>query len=287
MGGLGNQLFQYAAARALAIKHHTDVKVDLSFLNDNNSHLHTPRELELHQFNANFQIATPSDLKQFSTGSLFKKLIRKLSPLNALLPYTAIEKGFEFNKDYLYYPKNTYLQGFWQSEKYFSTIRPLLLKELLLKNELPQKISETAKAILASNAISLHVRRGDYVSNKQAQDFHGNLGLDYYERSLNYLTDFVKDPVVYCFSDDIEWLKAKLKLPVKCVYIDFTANEPAVYDLYLMSLCKHNIIANSSFSWWAAWLNQHPDKTVVAPKNWFASDSLNTKDLLPAEWIKL
>lgn len=287
MGGLGNQLFQYAAAKTLALKHTTDLKLDVSFLEATHENEHTKRELELHYFQTNFHKATIEDRQLFNKRTFVKKIANKYFPFHPANFYYAKEKGFEYDQNFKLFPQNTYLDGFWQSEKYFKEIRSVLLKELVLKEIGTEKIKHVAAQILSSNSVSVHIRRGDYITNKNASEFHGNLSLHYYYEALSYVTGRIVKPLVFVFSDDIAWVKANFKTDHECVFIDFNAQQSSVWDLYLMSLCKHNIIANSSFSWWGAWLNQHQDKTVIAPKQWFANKSLNTQDLVPDTWVKL
>lgn len=287
MGGLGNQLFQYAAAKTLALKHNTDLKLDVSFLEAMHENAHTKRELELHYFQTSFHKATSEEIQLFNKPTFFKKIVNKYFPFHPGNFYYAKEKGFEYDQSFKSFPQNTYLEGFWQSEKYFSEIRSVLLKELVLKEKSGERINDVLHQILGSNAVSIHIRRGDYITNKNASEFHGNLSMEYYYEALSLIAKRIAHPKVFVFSDDIEWVKMNFNTRYECVFVDFNTAQTSVWDLYLMSACKHNIIANSSFSWWGAWLNQHQDKVVIGPKQWFASKSLNTQDLLPDDWIKL
>jgi hypothetical protein len=157
----------------------------------------------------------------------------------------------------------------------------------VIKRDMTEQCKLTKDLILNSNSVSLHIRRGDYLSDKNAKEFHGTLPLDYYYKAMAQLNLLYKDLKVFIFSDDMDWVKANLKLTNECVYVDFNTGENSVFDMYLMSQCKHNIIANSSFSWWGAWLNQNSSKIVIAPQLWFADKSLNTKDLIPNSWLKM
>jgi hypothetical protein len=155
----------------------------------------------------------------------------------------------------------------------------------------PKKVSKEAKAMAEiinkeKNSVSLHVRRGDYVSNPDANKYHGTKGLDYYIAALARVNKSQKDSTVFVFSDDIAWCKKNLKLKAKKVVWVDGKNSP-IEDIYLMSLCKSNIIANSTFSWWGAWLNSNPKKIVVAPKVWFSDSNIDTSDLIPADWTRL
>lgn len=287
MGGLGNQLFQYAAGKALAIKHNTELKVDLSFLNNEIDITYTKRNLELDVFNTSYSVASDEELELFTKKNILQKILKKYFNINLTKFYIANQTGFEYNIDFLSYPDNTLLIGFWQSQNFFSTIREILLKELTIKKTMSQDCLMAHDAIVNSNSVSLHIRRGDYVSDKNANSFHGILPLEYYYNAMNYLNQLTSNLKVFVFSDDIAWVKSNLKLQNESVYIDFNKNENSVFDMYLMSLCKYNVIANSSFSWWGAWLNQHPNKVVISPKLWFVDNKINTKDLIPSSWIQL
>jgi hypothetical protein len=133
----------------------------------------------------------------------------------------------------------------------------------------------------------MHIRRGDYVSLKISNELHGVLPLEYYYNAIELIKKQNPNITVFVFSDDIPWVKENLKLKDKCVYVDFNSGENSVFDMFLMSLCKHNIIANSSFSWWGAWLNQNKNKIIVAPENWFAKKEMLNNDLIPDAWRKL
>lgn len=282
MGGLGNQLFQYAAGKALAEKHKTALKLDLIFL-EADSEQHSKRDFALDLFDLDYEICSPAERAVFYRDSLLNRIL----PIPFKRNYLAIENSFHFDPAFFSFPENTYLNGFWQSEKYFLPVRELLLQGTIIRAEMPAKAEEAKKAILGSNSVSLHVRRGDYVSNKNAQAYHGNLGADYYVKALDYLKAMQKDLKIFVFSDDIEWVRSNLNLSAGEEYIDFNTGRNSVFDLHLMSLCRHNIIANSSFSWWGAWLNQNKQKKVIAPQSWFANRQIETKDLLPANWIKI
>ena len=287
MGGLGNQVFQYATGRTLALKHQAELKLDLSFLNSDPKNIYTKRELELHVFNVSADIASSKELEPFYKRTLFQRIVTKIFSIFPSKYFIGNPKGFEYDVAFESYPNNSYLNGYWQSEKYFNSIREILLKDLVIKKEMSEQCKLTKDLILNSNSVSLHIRRGDYLSDKNANEFHGTLPLDYYYKAMAHLNVLYKDLKVFIFSDDMDWVKANLKLTNECVYVDFNTGENSVFDMYLMSQCKHNIIANSSFSWWGAWLNQNSQKTVIAPEKWFADKNLNTKDLIPNSWLKM
>jgi hypothetical protein len=286
MGGLGNQMFQYAAGRCLSHLHKTELKLDLAFLNADSQNKYTQRNYGLNVFNIDAGLANELDLKPFlplEKGKITRTLQRKLPIL--YFKVVANESGHSFHKEFYSYPKHVYLNGFWQSEKYFEPVKDFILKEFTLKEKLSPENEELAGKIRNSNSVSLHIRRGDYVDNKEARDFHGSCSLEYYKEALNYLKNKSTGTSLFVFSDDVAWAKDNLKVDVPVHFVDM--NNPGYIDMHLMSICKHNIIANSSFSWWAAWLNQNPDKTVIAPKKWFANPNTQTPDIYPDNWVKI
>ena len=144
-----------------------------------------------------------------------------------------------------------------------------------------------AEQISSSTPVSIHIRRGDYVNDSHTNSVHGTCGLDYYQNAMKLISGRVDKPTFFCFSDDIEWAKNKLHAQYPIIYVDHNGLDNASEDMRLMSQCKHNIIANSSFSWWGAWLNSNPDKIVIAPTKWFQKEDYDTRDLIPAGWIRL
>ena len=184
--------------------------------------------------------------------------------------------------------KNTYLDGFWQSEKYFDRIKSILFKEFIPKEPLNTENIDWLDKIKASESISLHVRRGDYITQNSALDFHGLCDITYYESAINIIKENNSVYEIFVFSDDLEWCKANFNFLEKTHFVDSNQNTNAYLDLFLMSNCKHNVIANSSFSWWAAYFNFWPDKIICYPSVWFGNIAkINTKDLCPIEWNKI
>ncbi len=288
IGGLGNQLFQYAAGRALANYHKTDLALDTSHLKVISNGAYTQRKFELDKFNINASIAGEEALKNFNFDqNKFIGRLKKISPglFNRML---FNEHHFNFHSEFLKLPKDTYLNGYWQSERYFNAVRGKLLTEITLKEPFSSHTLFIDKKLTETNSVSLHVRRGDFVSLESANQFHGCLEVDYYKTALAQIKSKVADPIFFVFSDDLDWCKQNLDFIEKKEFVEGKANGgSAREELVLMSRCKHNIIANSSFSWWAAWLNQNKSKTVIAPNNWFADKKINTNDLIPTNWIKI
>lgn len=289
MGGLGNQMFQYATARALANHRNTELFLDKVWFEHINQ-VDTPRHYELDCFAAD-QRFLPKRLSpvlesdHFYHGKFgkFKLKVNQKTHRSQLIVFQ--EKKFNFDKQVLLQPDNTYLIGYFQSEKYFANIRDLLLKDFNLIAEPDNHNKALLKKIASSQSVSLHVRRGDYVSNKDANKFHGTKGHDYYDEAIKLVAKKIKKPTFFVISDDPEWCKQNIKLSYETVYVD--NNSVGSEDMRLMRSCRHNIIANSSFSWWGAWLNENPDKIVIAPSQWFDDPTVNTSDVIPGSWQKI
>jgi len=159
--------------------------------------------------------------------------------------------------------------------------------EFTFKLPMSQQNTDIAKTISQTNSISLHVRRNDFANNSRVNSIHGLCSLDYYKSAISYIVERVKCPSFYVFSDDSTWVKRNLKIDYPCEFVENNWGRESFNDMRLMSMCKHNIIANSSFSWWGAWLNPNPQKLVMAPKVWFAMQDINTNDLIPNDWIRV
>ncbi len=288
-GGLGNQLFQYAFGRALSERTGQSLFFDDAYFEEAKEG--TVRHYELNKFvtevncSIPFLIRNAINAKHRYIRSKFLKVLSMFTPVQFFN-----EVHFHYDEKLLSTCRNgiNYYDGDWQSPRYFNAIRSILLEELRIRLSLSPLSSSLSESIQKENAISIHFRRGDYVFSKSANSFHGLCSLDYYQRAIELFIKEEKDVTFYVFSDDIEWVKANLKIKNRPVnYIKHTSDETNYEDLHLMSICKHHIIANSSFSWWGAWLNNYPLKRVIAPKKWFVDDSINTNDLIPIEWIRI
>ncbi len=290
MGGLGNQMFQYAAGRRLAHIHNVHLKLDLSWFN-NIENVNTARRYELHVFNIIADTASPEEVALLKRDkmSVFPEGIKKfINAINLFKVSTWIrEKHYHFDPAILKLTDNVYLEGYWQSEKYFKDIEAIIRKEFTIKEPLSGKNKEMAELIRSSAAVSIHIRRGDYVTNPSTNQFHGVCGLDYYSNCIEKIAGMIKKPHFFVFSDEPEWAQNNLKLHYPTKIIAHNAAGMAYEDLRLMSQCRHHIIANSSFSWWGAWLNPDPDKKVFAPKRWFKTNEYNDADLIPKSWLRV
>jgi hypothetical protein len=197
------------------------------------------------------------------------------------------EQGFPFDPAILKAPDNSYLVGYWQTEKYFNSVRPQLLRDFSFKAKPNAKNTATAKQITSTNAVSLHVRRGDYASDATTNQFHGLSPLEYYRRAIELVAGKVKAPHFFVFSDDPQWCKDNLATGHPTTYVTNNDGNTGHEDMRLMVQCQHHIIANSSFSWWGAWLDEKPKPIVVAPERWFNDPAVDTKDIYAKGWIKL
>ena len=286
-GGLGNQMFQYAAGRRLAEKHSTLLKLDVTGFEEYKLHRYS-----LHCFQCWEYIATKNEIDNIIyQQSLLKNLKYKLlSKLKLQAPKSSswiIEKQFNFDCQILQTPNNILLDGYWQTEKYFADIIDILRREFVVKYQQAPQSQNFANQIYSTESVSLHVRRTDYVQNALTNQIHGTCNQDYYDRAVSYISDRISNPHLFVFSDEPQWARDNLKYDFPTTIVDCNDASCNYEDLRLMSICKHNIIANSSFSWWAGWLNLNPNKIVIAPQNWFNDTSRNTKDIIPDQWIKL
>lgn len=282
--GLGNQLFQYAVGRHLSLKNKTPFYVDLSY------YLHqysddTSRSFKLGNFSVPYRILQESPVEYVSKAT---KLLpnRSLKPLFLFLK----EKQFHYDAQVLRSRAGCLiLEGFWQSEAYFQESAEIIRRDLQLSSTPSPEFDQYLQQIRDMPVpVSIHVRRGDYVNHPEFSKTFGFIGLDYYKKAIRYVTKEIKNPHFFVFSDDKEWVRENLPLPSDSVFVQNTGPTGDVADLVLMSHCKHHIIANSSFSWWGAWLNPDPDKLVITPKNWYKDKpDWDTRDLLPSTWLSL
>lgn len=279
-GGLGNQMFQYATGKALSARLQQPLKLDTGFYAMDTEA--TKRELQLDVFNDAYSVATTSEIKRvlgLISFKVVKKFFRKYS--NRYLE----DPSFVYNPKVDKIRSNAYLEGYWQSYKYFAAYRDMILRTFTFPEQIKSRVNGIAGTMQGQVTASVHIRRGDYVTNQATNAFHGTCDLNYYNSAIAYLRERYPDLYILVFSDDIPWVKENLQVPGKHLFVENINGHPAE-DMYLMSRCNHNIIANSSFSWWGAWLNDHKDRIVIAPQKWFNAD-MPTHDLIPKEWIRL
>ncbi|MFO0971602.1 MAG: alpha-1,2-fucosyltransferase [Candidatus Saccharimonadales bacterium] len=288
MGGHSNQLFQYAIGRKLANIHNTELVLDLSWFEE--AHPDSPRDFEIDCYN--LKATTVKNLTKFNVvdprQGVSKKdaLLRKLGLSKKL--WMHYEEGQGFHASFKDIPNNSVLIGFWQTEKYFKDLRKELLAEITTTDPLSKKNADYIKKIENCDAVALHFRRGDYVTNENYSKFHGVLGVDYYKKAVKHLqkTTKSKNLKLFIFSNDISWCEKNLTFDLPTTFI--SGNKKGSDDMNVMRHCKHFVMANSSFSWWGAWLSDHKSKIVVAPKNWFQDrDADNAIDIIPNKWTRL
>lgn len=266
MGGLGNQMFQHAFLVALSISGGDDVYVDL---NDYyRKQQHNGYELEL-IFGIKNKIASKDQIWKYTclfNNEFINSIYIKLSFLR---PNDHKERhSYHYIQDIITRYKEGYYDGFWQCYKYFDKYRDRILKEFSFINNLEGKNDDLIKIIKEQNSVSIHVRRGDYLNSPI---YRGLCGIEYYKKAIYYSIEKTVNPIFYIFSNDIEWCKNEiigLLQGHEYVIVNWNTGKNSYCDMQLMSSCRMNIIANSSFSWWAAYLNQRKDKTVVAPEKW-------------------
>ncbi|MEI7488094.1 MAG: alpha-1,2-fucosyltransferase [Chryseobacterium sp.] len=282
MGGLGNQMFQYAAARSLAIHKKTNLCIDVSGFSENTTDI-TKRIFELGIFNIQSSIASQEQMESKMSYYLISKIVNKLLPYYRKRFY--YEPHFHYDNNFFKASSSAILVGYWQSEKYFGKIAAVIRNEFMLQKKPGLQTQEVFKKLSAVDSVSVHIRRGDYINNLETLRMHGSCEVDYYKTCIHLMKEKVPAMQLFVFSDDIPWVRENLKFPCNTVFVDHNTEENANEDLYLMTHCKHNIIANSSFSWWGAWMNNNENKIVMAPSKWFNEFNANTKDLYPPDWI--
>lgn len=274
-GGLGNQMFQYAFGQLIRADGY-----DYSWFEKRRGSSGTPRNYELNFFKCTPKLMTLKEIKKIQRENLFLKLFRVLyhprtlpvikeNPINVYNPELLTQKEGIFD-------------GYFQCAQYYDGIREKLLQEFVPQKNINQKNEEILRKIKSVNSVSLHVRRGDYLKK---QDIYGSCDLDYYQKAIQFIASRVKTPHFFLFSDDIPWVQENLKLDFDYTIVNINHGADSAWDMWLMKNCQHNIIANSSFSWWGAWLNENPNKMVVAPKQWFANG--RATDIVPDDWERI
>jgi len=290
-GGLGNQMFQYACGKVVAKNLNTELKFDISHITDRTPRNNfTYRDYELGVFNIKDEIATIEEVRQFIPDLWnSKEYIKQLYKLKRLFNGKSLylEKSkFTYNKDIELVKDNTFLYGYFQTERYFENHRNELLQDFMLKDQIDKINSSLINQLKSENSVSIHIRRGDYINSPfEILDIQ-----DYYKKAIELIQERVETPSFYIFTNDYLWTEENFSsFDIKKTIVKFNKNDLSYLDMILMSNCKHNICANSSFSWWGAWLNTNPDKIVLAPEKWFKNSNYieSTSDLIPSEWVKI
>jgi len=280
-------MFQYAAGRALAHEWQTELKLDLSFFAGQ-----TLRAYSLEHFNIHPQFASPDDVARLmgTSGSWTQRWVSRLA--QALSPASA--RAVITERRYLHYDpqlfgavRDVYLIGYWQNERYFAAEADRLRSEFALTQALLPQNAALTQQIAGTTAVGVHVRRGDYVANARTDQLHGVCSVDYYQACAQSVLNQIPNAHFFVFSDDPEWVKAHLLLGGPTTIIAPASTDRDCEQLLLLSQCQHLILANSTFSWWATWLGNRPNRLVYAPLRWFAQGQFDTTDFIPDSWIRM
>ncbi|MEE9339090.1 MAG: alpha-1,2-fucosyltransferase [Methylococcaceae bacterium] len=282
IGGLGNQMFQYAFGFSLSKRTGQQFKLDIAGFDSCSL-----RTFSLSYYGLKEDFATKDEVKtlKFCEESLITKLLRKTKKKPP--PFADTYKSESQNSEEISLSnKGAYYDGYWQNEIYFKDYRKDLIN-LFSITSTSSDTKEYLQKISTTESVSLHVRRGDYVANLHTKNVHGLCDIPYYRDSYEMISRKVNKPHFFIFSDDLAWAKENLKFVAPLTFIEFDDAATDNEEVFLMSQCHHNIIANSSFSWWGAWLNQHENQVVAAPRHWFADKLRKTSSLTPKSWNRL
>jgi hypothetical protein len=275
-------MFQYALGRRLAHDRGVPLKLDLSWFCDaERGSVDTVRHFALDGWRIKASIANADDLARFPARQGL------LARLGLVSPIVMSERGLGFNLNVLRAPATAHLTGYWQSEKYFNPIRELLLEEFMPVAPTCPHAAALLPQVLVQNTVAVHVRRGDYAENPRTNAFHGVCPIEYYRDAVNRIAQQFLTPSFFVFSDDPDWVRNHLKLDQPTTIVWHDGGCSPLQDIWLMRQCSHHIIANSSFSWWGAWLCQYGNKVVIAPKRWYTDAKYETGDLIPETWTRI
>lgn len=279
-GGLGNQLFQYCVGLNLGRLNSDIVKVDINRF----SMPEENRQYCLDLIFPEVQIASHEEVTSFTKPKRIFGIFNIAGDRRLI-----VEKGFSFDPGILKQKGPAYLQGFWQSEKYFIGLKEFLQKTIILKRIESSDLYEFyLNKIKFNNSVCLFVRRAELVTNQKYRAYHGYCDLDYYKRGISFLNQKLENPFYLIFSDDLSWcIENFSELSNSIIVPHDVAGDRFVQYFMLMKECQNFIISNSTYSWWAAWLASNNEKTVVAPKSWFNEAKHSTEDLIPADWVQL
>jgi len=277
-GGLGNQLFQYAAARRLASTLGVPLKLDLGFYATQSL-----RAYELGHFCIEAGIASPWEAARWRGPRMLTRIARPLG----LVPRLVVERSFGFDPAILQLPDGRYLEGYWQSHRYFADVAPMIRREFAVRTPPSEADRTLLDRMTRTDAVCVHVRRGDYVSNPTTRQYHGLCSPDYYRRAVGKLAARLRAPELFVFSDDMPWVKQHLEFGLPTTHVEHHGPGDAALELRLMAGCRHFVLANSSLSWWAAWLSSPDDAIVYAPRQWVADPAIDTTDLTPPAWHRI
>lgn len=277
IGGLGNQMFQYAAGRSLAASRGTALELDTR-----DFAFYPLQPFGLSKLRIDTSVSIGQHSHEFPR---WKRRVLARLPQGLSRAYYK-ERSLAYDPAWERLGSHVYLDGYFQSERFFDKVAPILRREFIPAMQSVHPRNMCSERLAQEESVALHVRRGDYVSDRKTLATHGVCSIEYYRRALDLVRNSLKAPRFYLFSNDLEWSRENLTLPSDVVCVDWNGGAPE-WDLYLMSKCRHHVIANSSFSWWGAWLATHPEQLVVWPKPWFDDQRLDASDLVPARWTAL
>lgn len=284
-GGLGNQMFQYAFGRSLALKTSRKLYFETYRLERDKQ-----RYLMLDRFNTTLKFVSPMDrlcLKAMRKKAFYWPAFALLKSRHGFQMQYFREKSIQCNPQIFELQGNLILDGYWASYQYFQEYDAIIRQELKLNTPIPDCYCELAKQIQSTQAVALHVRRGDYVTDPGANKRHGLCPIIYYQAAVRRIQEQVEIPKFFVFSDDPDWVNSHLEIGTSFEVVRADASVGDVEDLRLMTLCKHFITANSTFSWWGAWLGEYADKKVIVPEQWFTQRTIHSVDLLPKGWLAM
>ena len=278
-GGLGNQMFQYACARAVSLR------TGFELILDTRHYAKRPDfPFGLTHFNTAGEVGSARDLPPDKSQPVRYALWRGLRRP----PIFVREQGLGFNDAVLGLSAPSYLHGYWQSERYFSDQPEFIRTDFEFSAPADLENAAWLSRIRKPNSVSVHLRRGDYAKDPRINATHGTCSVDYYQHAVRAIAGMTGiEPEIFVFSDDPDWARDNLKFPFATRIAGHNGPGRNYEDLRLISACAHHIIANSSFSWWGAWLNRSPDKIVIAPERWYARADLDNPDICPKEWIRI
>lgn len=286
-GGLGNQMFQYAAGLALARQQGTELRFDLAWFDRVQLH----QGLELHRV---FGLPLPQPSRKEMNAVLgwaARPLARRAlsrSVCRWMRPSTWVsEPYFHYWSAFETIGPDAYLDGYWQSWHYFAGVEPLVRECFRFAQPLDECNTKLVQKMSACNSVSVHVRRGDFARDPAIQRVHGVDLSGYYRAAVGQIQKYISSPHFFIFSDEPEWATKHLSLRAPFTIVAHNRGKDSYRDMQLMASCRHHIIANSTFSWWGAWLNPSPKKIVIAPREWFRVADCDTKDLYCPGWIVL
>ena len=290
-GGLGNQMFQYALGRELQRRNGGELALDLTLLLDRFPRRNAIfREYNLDIFPIKPRFTLLSQLaRRLPIPLLYLRGAAALVRLQNWMGFQKhIQGAVEFRKEVLEERGNIYLDGHWQSPKYFGGSEEILRREFQVKEPLSPAGERVAVQMASTDSICVNVRRTDYVTIQTSIDVHGFVGREYYDRGIEKIAPWLKNPHIFVTTDDLEWCRANLrfKYPTTILGLEHKGYKFGE-ELVLMSRCKHFLIPNSTFAWWAAWLSPSQDKIVVCPKDWFRESKIDSSDLIPPPWIRI